>query len=493
MTTDKPVAAGDPEPPEWSWLGKPIPRQWCLLGWCGATAIFVSVVVLTGGPSYNDVTLSAYSAWSIAHGQFRCAFPPGLQTTTPVYPLLSGGIAAIAGIGHAVPFPSAAALGSHCDSAFIAVYEWSVRSKAIAQTVKIGYLSWLVLLAGLVSWLRETGRGRCGWEPMTVVLAACLPPVWVCVQSTFHPEDLVAMGLALAALACARRGAWSWAGVAIALAVMSQQFTLLVAVPLLVLAPSHQRLKYVGTSIATVALLAVPLIALSSGHAARDIFLGTGDARGLGGTVVWELHLSGGLLFVVSRMLPIAFSLLLVMWVLRRLGQAALEPVALMSLIALSLGIRLVFEYSLFAYYFMPFTVALVLLEVSRGYFRKAVVTWLIALSIVLLPLTFDSWTGGTHVVLPVLVTAMTIGLVVLRVVRGRPSWGFVIALALAAGALVEWRITGATLTHPLPTWFWQVIFVTSGICLAASPLLTLVRDRATAHGKSLQETATTP
>ena len=75
------------------------------------------------------------------------------------------------------------------------------------------------------------GRGSRGWEPATLVVVACLLPVWMCVQSFFHPQDLLAMGLALCAMACACHGRWAGAGVLVALAVLAQQFTLLVAVP----------------------------------------------------------------------------------------------------------------------------------------------------------------------------------------------------------------------------------------------------------------------
>ena len=65
-------------------------------------------------------------------------------------------------------------------------------------------------------------------------------------------------------------------------------------------------------------------------------------------------------------MAPLAVSMLLSWWVVRRLGQRALHPVPLMSLVALSLGLRLAFEVNLNAYYFMALTVTLVLLEATE-------------------------------------------------------------------------------------------------------------------------------
>lgn len=38
----------------------------------------------------------------------------------------------------------------------------------------------------------------------------------------YHPQDLVAVGLALAGLACVLRGKWVWAGVLVGLAISSR-------------------------------------------------------------------------------------------------------------------------------------------------------------------------------------------------------------------------------------------------------------------------------
>ena len=58
---------------------------------------------------------------------------------------------------------------------------------------------------------------------MTLLLVAGLVPVWFCVQTVFHPQDLFALGLALGALACGRRDRWVAAGVLLGLAILSQQ------------------------------------------------------------------------------------------------------------------------------------------------------------------------------------------------------------------------------------------------------------------------------
>jgi hypothetical protein len=113
--------------------------------------------------------------------------------------------------------------------------KWSTKVRRGPRSA-LGYFSWLFWLVGLVLLLRSSGRGRCSSEPATVIVVACLPPVWSCLEFFFHPQDLVAIGFALAAMACALRSQRIGAGVPIALAVLTQQFTLLAALPLLIVA-----------------------------------------------------------------------------------------------------------------------------------------------------------------------------------------------------------------------------------------------------------------
>lgn len=353
-----------------SWLDAPLPGWCCALGWCVATALFIGVVALFGGPSHTDTQESVYGTWAIAHGDTACAYPgvtfEGYPVIAPLYLLASGAIAAVTRIGHTVAFPSAAALGPGCDKAFVAMNRWSVHAGALGPTAWIGCAAWLVLMFGVVAWLRASGRGRRGWEPVTLVVVACLPPVWMCVELAFHPQDLMALGFALAALACARRDRWIGAGFLVALAVLSQQYALLVAAPLLVLAPPTRRIRYAAAALVTAAIVDIPLlIVTSTGHALRAITLGTGDNASIGGTMLWELHLHGASVVLLSRVAPIAVAMALAWWVSRRHGPAALQPVLLMSVVAVSLGLRLVFEQNIFAYYFMALAVCVVLLDVA--------------------------------------------------------------------------------------------------------------------------------
>jgi len=441
-----------------------------------STIVFVGLIQLLGGPASGDAVQSTNSTWAIAHGQLACAFPRGQILVAPVYPLLSGAAAAIAHVGNATPFPGGTALGPHCDHAFRAIDAWSNRANPWTATIRIGYGSWLVLMVGIISLLRASGRGRCGWEPATLVVVACLPPVWQCVEDYFHPQDLVALGFALAALACARRDSWIGAGVLVALAVLSQQYALLVAAPLLVVAPSHRRVPYAASAIIATTVIVLPLLAVSSGSAAQDILLGTGNSAGNGGTLVSDLHLGNATIFLVSRVLPLALSMFLAAWVVRRLDRAALEPVALVAVVALSLSFRLVFERNFYGYYLMALAVTLVLLDVIRGRIRGSLVAWL---TLVTLVYAVDP-TWGNHVreLLTPIVITLAIVVVAFGFARGRLSRNYLLWMGLIGGTMLVWPSTNDPLSRQLPTVYWQLILVLGGMVLAATPLLALVRRR---------------
>ena len=469
-------------------LNRPLPTWLCVLGWCAATGIFLALIAAFAGPGHVDPGESDYSTWAIAHGEIACAYPSVKlfeePPVPPVYPLLSGAIAAITRLGHGAPFPSASAVGPGCDKAFSAMDRWVKRTGVVEPTLWIGCVTWLALMAGMIAWLRASGRGRCGWEPLTLMFVAGLLPVWMCVQSFFHPQDLLAMGLALSAMAYACRGRWVVAGVLCALAILSQQFALLVAAPLLVLAPVTRRLSFAVAGLLTGAIVVIPLALMTSGRVVRAIALGTGNNPGEGGTALWETHASGVAAVLLYRAAPIALSVTLSWWVARRLGAGALQPVALISLVAVSLGLRLVFEANLYSYYFMALAVTLVLLDVTAGSIRRTVVAWLAALTLWIcrlsvVPFGLVGW--GSYLqndLIPLLGAVALLGVLVQLVRSGdhRNLWPW---LALVAVDLVTLFSGGNEISAGHLIWLWQVVLVVPGIVLAAQPLLARIRQPA--------------
>ncbi len=213
-----------------------------------------------------------------------------------------------------------------------------------------------------------------------------LPPPGIAVPRQFlHPQDLLALGIVLGALACVRTDRWAWAGVLVALALLSQQFALLVGVPLLVIAPATRRWAYVRGAAGTMTLAVVALFASAGSGAVKSALVGSGDSGGWGGTWLFALHPDVHVLGFVSRVVPLELSLVVAWWLANRLGAAVLEPVPLVSLVTLSLSLRLVFEANLIGYYFMALAVMLVLLDAVCGHFRASVVAWLIGVSVTFL------------------------------------------------------------------------------------------------------------
>ena len=400
----------------------------------------------------------------------------------PVYPIIAGGVGFVTRIASSATFPSGSVLGHNCDKAVVAMVRWSQRGGAVWPTLRTGYLTWIFLMAGAIVLLRAAGRGRSGWEPTALVLLALLPPVWYCVEMYAHPQDIVAMGFALAAMACALRNRWTWAGILIALAVLTQQYALLVAIPLLVVAPTaRNQLRFAAAAVITAALITVPLVIVTAGSAARPIFAGSGVSGGIGGTVMWEFHIRvGAPLLLASRLPPLILSLGLAWFVKRRLGQAALQPAVLVSLVAVSLSLRLVFEDNVFSYYFMALAVALVLLDVVRGRIRETLVAWVAMLLLVYTePFIFvwrQTWGQDARRWIPVVIMVVALALILRDVLRHSLGRNTAMWAAALVTALVMWPVSSDPLNFQPVTWFWQVVLVGIGVALAAGPLWALMR-----------------
>ena len=385
-----------------------------------------------GGPTSGDAADSLNTTWATAHGMLSCAYAPGnqygLPFSGPLYPLASGGIAAVLRIGHHVPFPTSADFGPHCTNAVSSMYYWSLHSRALAPTLLIGYAGWLAILVGVVALLRTSGRGRSGWEPLGLILLATVPPVFMCLHEYFHPQDLVAMGLTLGGVACIRRASWSWAGILFGLAFTSQQFTLLALAPLVVLTPTKQLAKFVSAIVGSVILVAAPLAAFEPRATLKAVLAGSGTTW-TSATLLDVTRLSGPWLFFCSRFLPIAAAMVLAWWAHDRLGAFVFEPVPLISLVATSLSLRLLFEVNLWGYYFMAVAVTVLVLDIVRGRLRWSYFAWLALVAIAFRPVigAVSAWTGQAS------------------------PW--------------------------LPLWTWQLVLASMGVTLAFSPLVTSVKE----------------
>jgi hypothetical protein len=477
-------------------LDCPIPGMWSFISWICSTILFFGVSAALGGPVEGDVAESVYGTWTVAHGNLACIYPPPgghiandlarpFALTAPLYPLISGAFAALLRIGHSVAFPTSSQLGPNCSTAFVAMFNWSAKSDAILPTIRLSYLVWPVVMIGAVALLRSSGRGRTGWEPAALFLIACMPAVQMCTTYYFHPQDLLAMGLLLAAAACVLKDRWLIAGVLIGLAFSSQQFALLVGVLLLVLAPAKSRVSYVVGVLIALAVVDVPIIAATSGRGVKTVLLGSSRVgsgiRSAGGTILWETNAHGIPLFIISRVLPIAVVAAFAWFVSVRVGsKAALRPDILLSLFAVALITRLVFEENLFGYYFMATAVSLAILDVVCGRIRGRFLAWLALDVVAFIPVhlgitsNLTSWSVQLSDAIPIVilgVIALCVGVDALN----RRFRAYKILLLLVIALTSETTLFG--ISRPLyvpPGWLWQIVLVTSAMALAIGPVLAL-------------------
>jgi hypothetical protein len=471
-------------------------RWQAVLGWIGASFAFLLVAEFLGGTSYPDLYESIYATQGIAHGHFGCLFPatnlhlptsisPDSSVISPLYPLVSGGLSAVLRIGHSVSFPAAAGMATHCARALVAMNAWINLSSATWPTMRLAYLSWFVLLAGCIVVLHTSQHRRRVSEVAMLILIAVLPPVFMCIGFVFHPEYLLAAGLAICSVGVGRKNWWLLSGAFMGLAILSQQFAVLVAAVLVVAVVQRREWRWFIGLVASVSLVVVPLAIATSGRAIGVSILGSSrvtpfassNIRATGGTVLWELHLHGTLLFVIARVCPILGALVLSLWVRRKRGPIFEDPVVLMSLVTAAFSLRLVFEENLFGYYFMATAVSLILLDAVIGRIRGQVIIWvsLVTLAFNPIPSGFASrWAPWGNQAIPfmnIVFVAVLLILVAHRARQGRVPI-YVVATLLFTLVVFHTQIFYDGMSRQtLPHWLWQVILVPWSLVLALRPI----------------------
>jgi len=476
-------------------LDRPLSTAGCILGWVIASIVFLGFTAWIGGPVQGDSALSVFTTWAIAHGNVACAYSlsgvhnlPTLARPNaylpPLYPLFSSGVLALTHVTYNVPFPTSAQLGAHCLTSDAAMFQWASRANAIMPTIRIGYLTWIALMAGTISLLRASGRGRSGWEPATLLFLAVSAPVFECLTEYFHPQDILAMGLALGSLACALRGRWAWAGILIGCAFTSNQFALLFVGPMFVLVPGKWRIKFVTAAVAVASLISVPIIVLTSGQAFSATVLGTGftPAPG-GGTLLSETHLRGSVLFALARVTPILLSMALAWWAKQRLDDDAVRPIPFLSVIATALALRIVFEFSLFGYFFLGVATTLILIDFIGGHIRGTLLTWLALVTVFFDPFPWgfasngQAWGLAAREWLPNIFLILVAAIILFDLLKHRIRWYLVAAGLLVGVTLVKWPWNHEALRQQLPTWIIQLALIPFALWLAIQPLLEAIRS----------------
>jgi hypothetical protein len=297
----------------------------------------------------------------------------------------------------------------------------------------------------------------------------------------FHPQDIIAIGLILCSLACVRRSKWMLAGMFIGLAFTSQQFALLAFAPLLIVAPAKHRIQFLLGTLGAMAVVILPLIAITGGRATHAAIIGSGFGASNDGTLVLETHAHGALLFLLSRVLPIAVAVALAWWAARRLGPRILDVVPLISLIATSLTLRLVFDDYLLGYYFLAAAVMILMLDIARGRLRGKTVAWIALVTVAYNPIPWGfnsngrSWGLFVRQQLPIWFALIALVLIIADVARRKVRWYIVVFLVIDALTSIRYPWMSTYLRAPVSNWVWQILLVPTALVLAGRPLFQLL------------------
>jgi hypothetical protein len=82
-------------------------------------------------------------------------------------------------------------------------------------------------------------------------------------------------------------------------------------------------------------------------------------------------------------------------------------------------------------------------------------------------------WAYHTAIAIPLICIAVVLFVVVRDAVHHTVRWYLVAWLVIAARAFIRWPLWLPNgLPVPLSLWFWQLVLVSSGVVMAASPLI---------------------
>ncbi|HLX89294.1 MAG TPA: hypothetical protein VKR22_12665 [Acidimicrobiales bacterium] len=364
-----------------------------------ALVVYVAVLSLRGGPisASNDALVITLPTTAVSEGHLRLAEQETQTADPPGYALLASPL--VAGLRPWLGAPRwcsdrpvPAVIAHSPQAAFYrsvlhlcadqrpgrrgALPPWW-RSQAL-----IGVGAWLVLLFG-IQWLLRAVYGRPSAAELTAALAlAVLPAASDALIESFHPQDLLSLGLAVMALSQALRRRWVATGALLGLAVVCHQLAVLVLLPVIAAAPDlRSRGRLVGAALTAGLAVTVPfLVADPSGtwSALTGTYSqGAGIVRS--STAVGLLGVGESLKLKIARDLPVVLDALVCLIAWWRLRQRLLAPMPLLALSLVCLSSRLVFEVSVQEYYFLGVAVLLLALELTAGRPPVWALVWVVA------------------------------------------------------------------------------------------------------------------
>lgn len=398
----------------WSALVRtPVPTAITWLVRVGALVLFAGIVFLRGGPvsAQNDAHSVTFPTAAISRGQLRSAEEQTLVPDPPGYPLLMAPVVAVLRpwVGSPVwctdrPAPGSGpqaalfrALAVPCSGqrsvAHAALPPW-YRSQAL---LSLG--AWAILVAGAEMLLGVARRRNTASELVLLVGLAALPAASDAIVESFHPQDLVSVGLACAATAQALRRRWVAVGLLLGMAFLCKQFAVLPFLAVLAAAPNWRartEIAFAGAGIAAVAIF--PFWLVAPGDTFRALSGVYADGAGVirSATAVGLLGMSESFKLLIARDMPVIVSALLCLGAWWRARDRLLAPAPLTGLALACLATRLAFEVSIYDYYLLAGATLLFVLDLVVG--RP--------------PLLSLGWVAATRFALPAIEAAASPGYV---------------------------------------------------------------------------------
>jgi hypothetical protein len=358
-----------------------VPRAVLALVYLAALGAFVGTVTARGGPSVGDAYGVTNPASALADGDLGAAARDSVLPQPPGYALLTSPlvlafrplIGSPTWCDARVP-PVTRLFLPWCKPAQLATHHW-YRSQAV-----LGLVAWLVLALGCIRLLRAAGAGGGLAELVLVLVLAAIPAASDSIVETFHPQDLVSVGLTCAAIAEVLRRRWVATGVLFGVAFLCKQFALLPLIAVLLAVPGwRERVRVATPVLVVVACGIIPFAAVDpSGTWSTLSAVQSGGVVKLStGTVLGMTNLPESTKLVIARDGPVVLALVMSLWARRRVGIRLLSPVPLIGLTTACLAGRLVAEVWFASYYLLAVSAGLLLLDLARRRLPVASFLWI--------------------------------------------------------------------------------------------------------------------
>jgi len=404
-----------------------------------AAACYLGIVAVRHGPPPGGDTVPLTSVTTaLADGDLRAAASAASLPNPPGYPLLAAPFVAafplvVGSPNWCIPnarihpppvgLPATASLPAGvkvCDPP-VAVASDILPPWYRAQGL-LGVASWLVLAVGALALLRAAQADSFARQAGLVTFLAFLPAASSAIVQLYHPQDVVSLGLALAALAQVVQRRWLLSGILFGAAILTKQFALLLLLPALVAAPDRRsRLLLVGAAAAVFGSGILPFLVIDPRATLENLSGFSAGGAAAGQTVLSLAGVHGTVASAVARDAPVMVALVVCVWAARRPDLHADRSTTLVALALVCTGSRLVFESVVFPYYLLAASVLVLLLDLVARRSPHWSLTWCAAAAF------FVAVHPGNRLVaalgtLVLAVAVMTIGMAELLSEEGSPA-----------------------------------------------------------------------